>query len=760
MGMIKLALVIAIFSLVSCTEKTEVPDEKNPEIVETYDNTFAVRCILPAHTRAQVTVDDEDVFTYTWEKDDRLYLVEAATGKKAGYAELVNGAGIASALFQISTNLEKGAEVKVYFGNEKGEVAARQTCSADDALPSAAVFESAVFTLSERPEEIQMTSPYSFMKFNAEAVSLDSLHISASGSESLCHGSDHIALIPDKSSPTTLWAVMRPVDLTDKTLAVKFWPGAHNTVLNGRNIEAGKIYSIGLAQSPMTPADKKAKEYTYGNVEYKKSGTATSFSKITNNISVDGMNWLPKLNVDTHDRYGGYDGVKPDQICSTNPEGYWRTGKYNGRWVMVNPDGNVTILHGCNGVAPDPMKAATSGKTQNLYKEHFSSTEEWSRYANRLLTDYGFNFYSLNVERIRNTRLFVSESDSKVMHGYTPDKQLGEVAFCYFLRTFWWDYYGITGKSFNMNDASQFTLMFDPEYLDYIDKMAADAAALYKNDRDFIGYYLDNELRFRISGNTSPAINLVEWLNIPTDSNKPRAFQYAKEYAENFMRSRGVEPVAANVTTALDDAFLLDISEYYYRTASEAMRRHDPNHLILGSRLHGRPLTLPQVHEACARYCDIVSVNMYNMWEPQDSYFISNYKSWIKNDKPCFVTEFYTRDLNKTFEMELYSGTGEGGGWYLKGDVNRGLHYQNFVRKLISYNHCIGWQWFQLTDDYSESNGWNNKGLISPKYVPYYEILEMMRQLHWNIYQIMDYYHSPSGAKDVTAYTETAYWEN
>lgn len=748
MEIIKQIFFVSLLTLLSCTGKEEVPSgDTGQDTIVTYDNEFSVRCLLPS-----------DV-TYVWGKTERLSLVEASSGNPAGYAELLNGSGQSNALFLIHTNLDEGSQVKLYFGHETGKVAARQSCSDDDTLPSAIVFETEAFALSQRPSEMQMTCPYAYIRFDAENVTLDSLHISASGSESLCHGSDHVALIPDATAPKTLWAVVRPMDLSNGTLTVKFWPGAHTTALDGKNMEVGKTYSIGLVSSAITPADKTKNQYTYGTFEYKVKGTDASFSKVTSNVSVDGMNWLPKLNVDTHDRYGGYDGVKPTQICSSNPEGYWRTGKYNGRWVMVNPDGNVTILHGTNGVAPDPMKGQTTGRTQALYKNRFSSTEEWSRYANSLLTEYGFNFYSLNPQRIRNTRNFVSENDSKVMHGHTPGKQLGEVAFCFFLRTFQWDYYLLTKTSFNMEDASQFALMFDPEYLDYIDELAADCAALYKNDRDFIGYYLDNELRFRIAGNTSPAINLKDWLKFPTDSDKPRAYKYAKEYAEKFMRDRGVEPVASNVTTALDNDFLLDVSEYYYRTASEAMRKHDPNHLILGTRLHGRPLTLQQVHEACAKYCDIISVNMYGMWEPQDSYFNTNYKSWIKYDKPCFVTEFYTRDLNKTFEGEKYSGNGEGGGWYVKGDVVRGMHYQNFVRKLISYNHCIGWQWFQFTDDHNETNGWNNKGLISPDYQPYLDILKLMRQLHWNIYQIMDYYHSPSGAKGETSNTKTAYWE-
>ena len=331
----------------------------------------------------------------------------------------------------------------------------------------------------------------------------------------------------------------------------------------------------------------------------------------------------------------------------------------------------------------------------------------------------------------------------------------------YLLRTFSWDYNSLTGKSFDAAKGSVFTLMFDPAYLDYIDALAKDGTALFKDDKAFIGYYIDNELQFRFASASTPAIYLKHWLALDTSSSSPRAFAYAKAYAENFMREKyNVEPLAANVTTAMDDAFLADICDYYYRTATSAIRKYDPNHLILGSRLHGKPKTLKQVHAACARYCDIVSVNVYGVWEPNDDYFISQFKSWVNSSKPCFVTEFYTRDALASFGGQSYGNTGEGGGWIVKGQQSRGQYYQNFVRKLISYDHCIGWQWFQMTDDYSETYGWNNKGVVNPAYEPYYGLTDMMRQLHWNIYQIMDYYHSPSGASSQAADSvQCVFWE-
>ena len=66
-----------------------------------------------------------------------------------------------------------------------------------------------------------------------------------------------------------------------------------------------------------------------------------------------------------------------------------------------------------------------------------------------------------------------------------------------------------------------------------------------------------------------------------------------------------------------------------------------------------------------------------------------------------------------------------------------------------------------MTDDYAESyNGWNNKGIVSPKYVPYDGILNHMRRQHWNLYQIMDYYFPGIIQGASTEDIPGALWEN
>lgn len=732
-----IAAALALTGLLSCSSKIN-PDPTptpGPE-PETYKYQYPLSCTIDAPVMSKAADD----FDALWSSSDAPVLMSG--GNKVGRLTLQSGEGKNTALFLVETDLEEGTTATV------------------------SVLKGGIATAESEPVMLRTRMQDCILKFQEALVSLTMCavegttydgasvtSVSVGDSERVL---EKFSLSKDLNS---LWIAVKPCDLESIPLTIKTSAGNVSTSLSGRNLVAGKIYRVKvnpLGSSPVTPADKSLPEFTYKTVEYKANVETAAYSKFTTNLEVSGMNWMPKLNVMTHDRWGGYEGVKPDEIISTNTAGYWHTGKYKGRWVMVDPDGNVAIIHGVNTVTPE-----AGNRLKDQYNKNFSSTAEWATFANRVITDYGFNFVSCNPQRIRNLRTIIPAQDEEILKHGTPGHEVSEVGIVFMLRTFSWDYYSLYSVSPDTDEGSVFALMFDPKYLDYIDALAKDAAALYKNDKNFIGYYTDNELQFRFSSSSTPAIYLKQWLALPTGTGKPLAFQYAKAYAENFMRDNyGVEPVAANVTTAMDNAFLLAVSEYYYKTVTEALRKYDPDHLILGSRLHGKPKTLQQVHEACAKYCDVLSINLYNSWEPNDGYFISQFKPWIKADKPCFITEFYSRDVTATFNGEAYANTGEGGGWIVKSQTARGQHYQNFTRKAISYDHCIGWQWFKFDDDDLTGYGWNNKGIVSPDYEPYHELVTQMRTLNWNIYQIMDYYFNKSGMKtSVGSDVQTACWE-
>lgn len=464
-----------------------------------------------------------------------------------------------------------------------------------------------------------------------------------------------------------------------------------------------------------------------GEVEYKKTMDDPAFSKGAV-ITVDAMKGLDRKTANTLDRWGGSASVVPDEIISSNPAGYWRTGKYRGRWVMVDPDGHVALLHGMNGVIQDRGKIQHTARTTALYDQAFKDVSEWSRFAGDLLVKYGFNFFSFNGNKD-------FDNTEEIYHLASTEAVLSEVVFMSFLHGF--------AKGFDPTKANVCVNLFDPDYLDYLDEKAAQLTRKYVDRPHFIGYYTDNEIQFRWMNDRLPGVWLWEWLSLPDGPDAPRAYACAKAYARQFMRDKqGVEPVTENITPQMEDAFLQEVCEYYYRTAAAALRKHDPHHLVLGSRIHGCPQQLPQVVTACAKYCDVVSINLYNVWEPNDDYFIGKYKPWTAQcRKPFLISEFYTRDGTRSFAGEAYANAGEGGGWIVKSQAARGAYYQNFTRKLISYEDCVGWQWFQFTDDDYKGYGWNNKGVISPDYVPYIDCLKQMARLHCNIYSILDYYY-------------------
>lgn len=546
-----------------------------------------------------------------------------------------------------------------------------------------------------------------------------------------------------------LWLCALPRNLEGKQCTLTFElrdasgvKSSQKSSFDGRNLAAGTVHTLrALAEDQLvSKGDPSMAEYSYTPIPVKSTMASASYSTSSSSktVTLDGMNRMDKYNASTLDPWGGYAGVKPDEITSSNSAGFWRTGKYKGHNVMVNPDGNVTILHGINGLNPDMLRAQSQPESLSEYNARFNSVAEWAQWANAFLRDFGFNFFETGPQRIRNLRGTITPDIESVLQGDGSSTPMSQVAFICFLRTFSWDYYSITGKggpATTGKDVSVFTLMFDPDWLSYIDALAKDATDIYKGNRNFIGYYTDNELQFRFADGVS-GIFLKHWLKL---DDKVRCYPYARQYAENFIRNNyGVEPVEENITTEMENAFLLDVARYYYRTVTEAVRRYDKDHLLLGSRLHGAPMWRGEVTKACAEYNDIISTNIYGAWEPQDKYYINHIQALV-GDKPCMITEFYTRNGNQSFNGTPYANSGEGGGWIVQNQEARGLYYQNFTRKALTYSNIVGWQWFQAMDDFLIGYGWNNKGLAAPDF-HYYECIDHFRRLHWNIYQILDYY--------------------
>ena len=499
--------------------------------------------------------------------------------------------------------------------------------------------------------------------------------------------------------------------------------------------------------------EKTGDEFAYITVDYQRKsngkypyGWENTDSKKT--LTIDGMRWMTKNLVNKLDKWGGNPDMPVSDIRSSNPAGFWRTGKVNGRWCFVNPDGNATILHGVNGVLPDPARDGTTSETQQWYKTFFGGdVPAWADYAGGILADYGFNFFTCSPRRTKYLWDYFDESSLRQLQAPREGIENGQVETLYMLRTFQWDYGSKYGVGLSDSEYNRFVLLFNPDYISFMENLAAVATAPFKDSKNIIGYFIDNELPFNSYQDRYPlkGIELQHFLELKDrftagDRQGFDEFAGAREFARNFMLERGVQPEVANITTALRNEFRYEVARYYYKTMTEAIRKADPNHLILGSRLFDSSMYNEWTVKACAEFCDVVSVNYYNHWYPTVDYCRNQLAVWM--DKPFIVTEFYTKGDGTGYGATPYENI-EGAGWIVRDQAARGHYYQNFTIRLLQMKNCAGWEWFEFMDNYGSgsSNKWtgSNKGIVSARFAPYTECLELMRQMHWNIYRVTDY---------------------
>jgi hypothetical protein len=203
-----------------------------------------------------------------------------------------------------------------------------------------------------------------------------------------------------------------------------------------------------------------------------------------------------------------------------------------------------------------------------------------------------------------------------------------------------------------------------------------------------------------------------------------------------WMKLHGISKEKINKECRVD--FLGVVAERYYKVVSEAIRKYDPNHLYLGSRLHGRPKHTESIVRAAGKYADIISINYYGQWEPLQKHF-DQWMNWA--DKPILITEFYTKGDDSG--MANISGAG----WRVRTQNDRGIFYENFCIKLLQMNNCVGWHWFRYmdndpTDETADpSNNDSNKGIVDNLYEYYQPLIKHMTYLNKNRYRLIKYYN-------------------
>ncbi|TWC28286.1 beta-galactosidase-like protein [Pseudomonas sp. SJZ079] len=247
---------------------------------------------------------------------------------------------------------------------------------------------------------------------------------------------------------------------------------------------------------------------------------------------------------------------------------------------------------------------------------------------------------------------------------------------------------------------------FDPRFAMAAERAVAIATRDHRDDPWLLGYFADNELAWAHpeAGPRGRYALAYGTLRSTTDVPAKRAFlkQLRDKYRNQrgLSRAWGIELTAwelmedpgfeAPLPSAEHPAIEVDFQRFqrlfadtYFKTITDALDWHAPNHLLLGGRF---AISTPEAVASCAEYCDVLSFNFYTR-EPQQGYDFAALRAL---DKPVLISEFHfgSRDRGP-----FWGGVSE-----VAKEEQRGPAYAHFLKQALAEPAIVGAHWFQYLD--------------------------------------------------------------
>eukprot|EP01084_Bolivina_argentea_P012275 23005_1 len=293
--------------------------------------------------------------------------------------------------------------------------------------------------------------------------------------------------------------------------------------------------------------------------------------------------------------------------------------------------------------------------------------------------------------------------------------------------------------------------IFSAEFYNHCDEIGQKQVKPRATDEYLLGWQLDNELVWHV-------LNFRKFLNYSIDSNGfQRAIQYLqKEYKDNItllniawnINAITWDDLHYEITNVSDDnvqfnedndGFLYVIATQYFNITTNAIRRYDTNHLILGVR----NLFIPySVRMALIPWVDTVDKHCYG--NPQVN------MSCPVDDNPCNNLDEIYRDTQKPIYIGEFSFiSSESNNPNTKGarhncvystQMERATSWKHYVTTLMSKKYTIGYHWWQYADEPAQGrwpDGENcNYGLVDINDKPWDDLVNMMQTVNPTLYTL------------------------
>ncbi|MFC0213001.1 hypothetical protein ACFFK0_11135 [Paenibacillus chartarius] len=448
-----------------------------------------------------------------------------------------------------------------------------------------------------------------------------------------------------------------------------------------------------------------------------------------------------KLNRKIYDKYGGI--KSGGQYKKT---GYFRLEQIDGKWWFITPSGHKFILKGVDATSiwewgygtplkkadgtprgvfqelPDPVAYApayvndsngerVSFVIANVMRKYGDDFEEkWEEITKQRLIDWGFNAFSkwTRPRGIKFPYIQVLQDPGN-------------------LKRIQWTYD-----------------VFDPQNETIIDAALAGQLESAKQDKWLIGYTYDNEAGWTADivkevltyKSTSAAKNaFVEFLAPRYGNDIAAVNQLLGTSAASFAELKDASIDIAKVPSADVSEFIKLASRTYFSTIKNIIRRHDTNHLFLGSSVVPTWRTSLEWDSGAMDYVDAFSVDNY----VNNADWIARYEAF---GKPLLNLEF-------TFSTTQRGLSPVNAGTTVSSTVYRGTAFKSFVEAQVAHPLFVGTGWFSYYDQAVtwRKDGENfNIGLVNQQDQPYKEMVEIMKTVNAGLEQV----HATGGSAVTT----------
>jgi Beta-galactosidase len=441
------------------------------------------------------------------------------------------------------------------------------------------------------------------------------------------------------------------------------------------------------------------------------------------------------------DQYGGWAGGPKLEAT-----GRFRVAKQEGKWWFVDPEGHLFFSQGIDCVnmwegstpideretwyawlpARDSEFGPFFGQARALHGHYAGKTVSCFDFGRaNALRKYGPAWQdtcgAVSHRRLRSWGLNTI--------GNWSDRSIGEQRKTPYVATV-----GFGGKLLEGSAGywGKFRDVFDPSFEESVRKSMAGEKGKSSEDPWCLGYFVDNEiawgdeLSLALAALASPPGQVAKTVFLDDLKAKYGTIdelnaQWGTQHASWDALLQSQEP--PDRQKAHDDllAFSKKTADRYFETVRKAVKEISPQGLYLGCRF---AWANPVAVAAAAKYCDVVSYNLYRR-------SVADFRLPLDADVPLIIGEFHFGALDRgMFHTGLVP---------VADQAARAAAYKDYVQGCLRHPQFVGCHWFKYMDESTTGRPLDEEnyqiGFVDIADTPYPETIAACREVGYGMYE-------------------------